>query len=277
MTDVAYLVFDIETACDGRLIQRVRYPTQPQLSTTEAVQLYREQLLADTGSDFVPATFQMPVSVAIAKVAADYSLIELTSLDRPAFRPQVITKQFWQGYNHYRDATLVTFNGRSFDVPVMELAAYRYGVDIGPWMKNSGPSYLQPRNRYNHNCHLDLQDVMTNFGALRMNGGLDLLATILGKPGKMDTKGYMVHDLWEAGDGIRIDDYCHCDALDTYFVFLRTQVLSGRLDLAREQELVVQARQLITAKCAEVPALADYLASFTVWQPYQDDDAPQVR
>lgn len=62
----------------------------------------------------------LPVSVAIAKVAADYRLTELTVLDAPAFRPQEIVRRFWQGWQHYDRPTLVTFNGRGYDMPIME-------------------------------------------------------------------------------------------------------------------------------------------------------------
>ena len=74
-------------------------------------------------------------------------------------------------------------------------------------------SWEDPRNRFNVRGHIDLQEVLTNSGAMRFNGGLNLAATILGKPGKMDTKGFMVQDLWHEGKVQEIDDYCICDAL----------------------------------------------------------------
>ena len=55
-----------------------------------------------------------------------------------------------------------------------------------------------------------------------MTGGLNLVANLLGKPGKMDVQGDMVQDMYNAGRLADINDYCRCDVLDTYFVFLRT-------------------------------------------------------
>ena len=78
-------------------------------------------------------------------------------------------------------------------------------------------------------AHLDLQDVLTNHGAARCNGGLNLVAQLLGKPGKMGLTGDKVQEQWDAGHKMAISDYCRCDVLDTYFVFLRTQVLTGRI------------------------------------------------
>lgn len=276
MSSTVYLVFDIETVVDGRLLQRVRFPEQPELSPSEAVAKERERLMAATGSDFVPHTFQVPVSVAIAKVAADFALQDLVTLDRPGFRPQVITQHFWKGWQQYGMPTFVTFNGRGFDLPVMELAAYRYGLSLPAWFKSDGPPYTQPRYRFSDNHHLDLQEMLSNHGSVRMNGGLDLCATLLGKPGKMDTKGYMVQDLWEAGESERIDNYCMCDALDTYFVFLRCMVVSGRLTLDRESALVANARDVVERLAQDNGALREYLDRFTVWREVGADDSPFV-
>jgi predicted PolB exonuclease-like 3'-5' exonuclease len=274
----AFLVFDIETVVDGRLVQRVRFPDRPELTPAEAVARYRAQLLESSGgkSDFVPHTFHLPVSVAVAKVAADCALIEVRTLDRPRFRPQVIARSFWKGWEKHGKPTLVTFNGRFFDLPVMELAAFRYGFGVPEWFSSSGPAYSQPRNRYNSQSHLDLQDLLGNQGAVHLNGGLNLCAQLLGKPGKMGTKGDMVQALWEAGEHQRIDDYCMCDALDTYFVFLRCRVLQGLLTLDQERALVEGARAWIETQAQVNLALAEYLRQFRFWQPCGDDDDPFV-
>jgi len=272
----AYLIFDIETVVDGRLVQRVRQPDHPEWTPAESVAAYRKQLLETSNgkSDFVPHTFHLPVSVAIVKAGVDFSLLDAVTLDRPRYRPQVIAKQFWKGWGAYGQPTLVTFNGRFFDMPVMELAAYRYGIPVPAWFTTTGPSYQQPRNRFNTSAHLDLQDLLTNFGATMVNGGLNLCAQLLGKPGKMGTKGSMVQELWEQGERQRIDDYCLCDALDTYFVFLRTRVLVGLLSVEKERALVESARAWIEQAAATNPALVEYLEHFRFWQPIGDDDWP---
>jgi predicted PolB exonuclease-like 3'-5' exonuclease len=243
------------------------------LTPEQAVAKQRAELLEKSGgkSDFIPYTFQLPVSIAIAKVAQDFSLIEVITLDRPKFRPQVIARTFWKGWAAYGQPTLVTFNGRFFDVPVLELCCYRYGIPQPSWFSSTGAGYSQPRNRFNTSAHLDLQDFLGNQGATQINGGLNLCAQLLGKPGKMDTKGNMVQDLWERGERERIDDYCMCDALDTYFVFLRTRVLLGQVDIARERQLVDHARGWITDATSRSLAMADYLRNFRYWDPPADD------
>ena len=55
-------------------------------------------------------------------------------------------------------------------MPLLELAAFRFGISMPGWMESKGPNYQQPRNRYNSESHFDLQDMLTNFGATRFNG-----------------------------------------------------------------------------------------------------------
>ena len=264
-TAIRFLVFDSESVADGGLISRVRYPGQ-ELSPAEAIDKYRKELIEASGTDFIPYTYQVPVSLVVAKVAGDYSLSEIVALDEPEFRSHVITSHFWRGWKAYRHPTLVSFNGRTFDLPLMELAAFRYGLSVPAWFNVEAKSWEQHRSRYNTAAHLDLHDLLTNFGATRFNGGLNLAANLLGKPGKMDVQGYMVQDMYNEGRLAEINDYCRCDVLDTYFVFLRVAVLLGRLPLALEQELVATAKHWITERAEQSPAYAKYLAGWGDWE-----------
>jgi predicted PolB exonuclease-like 3'-5' exonuclease len=266
---VRYLVFDIESVADGELVSKIRYPGQG-LSATDAVRRYRDELMAKYETDFIPYTFQVPVSVVVAKVAADFSVIDIVALDEPQFRSHIITENFWRGWEAYRRPTLVSFNGRTFDLPLLELAAFRYGITAATWFNCSGKTYDQPRNRYNTECHLDLHDVLTNFGASRFNGGLNLVANLLGKPGKMEVQGHMVQDLWNEGKLTQINDYCRCDVLDTYFAFLRTMVLLGNLKLDDEQRLVAELKDFLQQRAGSLPAYAAYLDQWGDWRsPWQ--------
>ncbi len=263
-SQVRYLLFDIESVADGNLISRVRYPGQ-NLDAHQAIAQYRAELLEKHGSDFIPYTFQLPISVAIVKIAADFRMLDLVVLDAPEYRPHIIAEHFWRGWDAYNQPTWVTFNGRSFDLPLMELAAFRYGIAVPQWFATSKYPSDEPRNRYNKRSHLDLQELLTNFGASRFHGGLNLAANILGKPGKIDVQGHMVQDLFDAGKLQEINDYCRCDVLDTYFVMLRCMVMMGKLDVAEEQAIVNEAKQWITARADEVDAFASYLEHWGDW------------
>lgn len=266
-SDTAYLIVDTESVPDGALVSAVRYPGEG-LTPDAAVDRYRAELveLSHTGSDFVPQTFQIPVAVCVVRAARDFSFQAFTCLDAPQFRPAEIARQFWKGYDHYKSARLVTFNGRGFDVPLLELAAFRHGIPIAE-------HFHRTRRRYDGG--LDLQEFFTNFGASRFHGGLNLAAKVLGLPGKMDVQGDEVLQLHRAGRLREINDYCLCDTLDTYFVFLRTRVMTEDITPAEELELIDDTRQQLRGKAADWPVLEKYLAAWSSSEsPAADSDVP---
>ncbi|WP_339686438.1 3'-5' exonuclease [Gimesia maris] len=263
---VSYLVFDVEAIADGDLISRVRYPGE-EISPADALARYQSEQVEATGSDFIPATFMLPVSVAVAKLSEDYRLQDLTVLDAPDFRPHIITKKFWQGWVHYGQPTFVTFNGRGYDLPVLELAAYRYGISLPEWFNVNARSFDQSRNRYNTGAHLDLMDLFSNFGAGRVTGGLNLLANLIGKPGKTGIDGSQVQSMYDSGKVNEINDYCRCDVLDTYFVFLRSRVLAGFLSIDTEQEIVTEAYRYLEREAKSNKAYQHYLEHWGDWEP----------
>lgn len=269
---VSYLVFDVEAIADGQLVSRIRYPDE-KLSPRDAIARYRADLIEQTGKDVLPVTYMLPISIAVAKVDPAYRLLDIVALDAPTFRPEVMTRLFWQGWQHYGCPTLVTFNGRGYDVPLLELAAFRYGYAIPRWFNTDLRSYEQPRNRYNLDSHLDLCDLLSNFGATRLSGGLNLLANLLGKPGKSGIDGSMVQDLYFEGRVEEINDYCRCDVLDTYFVFLRSRVLLGKLTLEQEHELVLQTKIWLEQQAEHSRAARQYLSNWGDWSPPTDGNS----
>lgn len=271
---VSHLIFDVESVADGELISKVRYPGS-NYSPEEAIATYQDELMESRGTTFIPHTFQIPVAVVIAKVTSDFQLQDIVSLDEPEFRPHVITENFWRGWELYKFPTWVTFNGRSFDIPLMELAAFRYGIPLPKWFRGEG--YKAPRNRYNSTAHLDLQDVLMNYGAARCNGGLNLIAQMLGKPGKMELTGDKVQQQHDEGNKLAISDYCRCDVLDTYFIFLRSQVLMGNLKLEQELDLVAQSKQWIEERADNCQAYQAYLDCWSEWKnPWLTSETPTV-
>jgi predicted PolB exonuclease-like 3'-5' exonuclease len=265
MPNVRYLVFDTESVADSDLVARLRYPGE-ELTPAAALARYRQELLNKYESDFVPYTFQIPVSIAVAKIDADYRLFDLVTLDEPEFRPHVMTEHFWRGWEKYGRPTLVSFNGRTFDIPLLELAAFRYGLSLPSWFNVSAKSYEQTRNRFNIESHFDLQELLTNFGSTRFTGGLNLAANLLGKPGKMDVQGHMVQDLYNAGQLVEINDYCRCDVLDTYFVFLRTRLLLGQITRDEEEGLIEETKSWLVKKSSEQAAYKIYLERWGDWK-----------
>jgi 3'-5' exonuclease len=249
----AFLIVDTETIPDGELVAAVKYPGE-NLSAEGAIERAKKEAREKPSMrnpDFLPVTFQIPVAVSVLRVGRDFALQALTCLDAPHFRTKEIVKKFWFGLSCY-EARLVTFNGRRFDMPLLELAAFRYGIPAR--------DYYLARDRYRG--PLDLCDWFSNFGACYVDGGLNLLAKMLGLPGKNEMKGEDVYPKYLEGKLQEINDYCLCDTLDTYFIFLRTRILTGDISPDQEEELRAKARGLLEAKTEEFPVLKRYLGAW---------------
>lgn len=118
---------------------------------------------------------------------------------------------------------LVTFNGRSFDLPVIALRALCHGVPL-PWYYRDAST----RARYSEQGHLDLCDWLADHGATR-SSSLDAIARLVGLPGKVGVDGSQVEGLYRAGQLAAIERYCLADVAQTALVFLRFRLLQGRL------------------------------------------------
>lgn len=265
VAETAFIVFDTESVVDGALVSKVLH-ADAGLSPQEAIRKEREEQLSksDGASDFIPVSFHVPVAIGAARVAADFRLLELAALDAPRFDPREMVSLFWRGVNKYQNAALVDFNGRSFDLPLLTLAAFRFGIPC--------PRYFNDTDRYGFRYrftekHIDLLEWLTEYGACRLRGGLNLLAKMLGKPGKTATRGDQVEELYLQGKRQEISDYCLNDVLDTYFIFLRTRVLTGEITLDEEQRIVGETKAWITNRAKTQPALQGYLEAFGSWDP----------
>ena len=256
-----YLVLDTESIPDGRLLSLVKYPDDD-LSPADAVARAQAAAVASSGSDFLPVTFQIPVAACVLQVGADFAPQRLECLDAHHYRPRVIVEAFWAELDGLRlqKGKLVTFNGKGFDLPLLEMAAFRYGI--------SAKDHFGAQSRRGEGWHLDLMDWLTNSGVNRLSGGLNLLAKLLGKPGKMEVRGNLVYPLFLQGRLRDINDYCLYDTLDTYFVFLRTRVLTGELTLDEETALVGRAKSWLAEQASEFPAIHHYLANWGDWNPW---------
>jgi hypothetical protein len=224
-----YLVFDIETRIDKGLVRSVYHPGQA-ISDEEAYERVRERLQREQGSDFFPVTFHVPIVVALGEVADDGTLARVDALGGADTAAQ-LTRTFWQQVEECT-GVLVSFNGRGFDLPVMELQALRHGIDAPRYFTDR----YGPRNRFSDK-HLDLHDFLSNAGAVRLRGGLDVVSRLIGLPGKTEISGRDVQRLWERGEVGSVERYCRRDVIQTYLVLLRVERLRGRIGAADLQRL----------------------------------------
>lgn len=250
---MSFLVFDMETRVDKGLLRTVYYPGET-VGEDAAYERVRQELRSSGGSDFIPLTFHVPISIVLGWVGDDHILREVEVLGADTLGEAGLVRAFWERIEAF-DGSLVSFNGRGFDLPVLELHALRYGL--------SAPRYFGERNglRTRYGRHFDLHDWLTNNGAARLRGGLNLVAKLVGLPGKGEVSGADVQGLWERGCWEDLHRYCRDDVLQTYFVFLRVEQLRGRL--RAEQAVRIGAatsafRSLLAAEkdCANGPAVS---------------------
>jgi hypothetical protein len=114
-----------------------------------------------------------------------------------------IVAGFWRFFAEGR-FRIVSWNGRSFDLPVLLSRAYLHGIPTAAWHLRGGKWDGYAR-RYSDAYHADVMDLLSGHGAAtRM--GLDETATALGLPGKMGEHGSRVADMVGRGDRAGHDD-----------------------------------------------------------------------
>jgi 3'-5' exonuclease len=117
---------------------------------------------------------------------------------------------------------LITFNGHSFDLPVLR---YRAMVNR---ISAAGLQVRQYFHRYTDDA-VDLCDVLGSY----VPGGkvkLDEVSKILGLPGKPDgVDGSHVEEMVQAGQIDEVARYCESDVLNTYRVWLVYELFRGAI------------------------------------------------
>jgi hypothetical protein len=149
--------------------------------------------------------------------------------------------------------TLVSYNGRSFDLPVIALRSLCHGVPLAWYYQGRGVRY-----RYSEEGHMDLCDWLADHGATR-SGSLDAVAKLCGLPGKVGVDGSQVEGLYRAGQLPAIQRYCLADVTQTAFLFLRFRLLQGVLSPAAYRDAAAHLLDSLaeSGKCNDVLAAID--------------------
>ena len=239
-----FVVFDVEARVDKALVRSVLYRGE-ELSDEAAYEAARGA--AGAGSDMLPLAFHVPVSIVMGAVNDARVLTAVEVLGSSDYSEAGIVCEFWDRLERL-EGTLVSFNGRRFDLPVLELAALRHGCVI--------PRYFERgfRDRHSDEAHYDLYDFVTNWGAYGVRGGMHLLAQLVGLPGKSGVDGAAVQALWEAGRLGELDAYCRRDVIQTYFLFLRLERMRGRISAEQEQAATAASAAFRAELLAGAPA-----------------------
>jgi predicted PolB exonuclease-like 3'-5' exonuclease len=148
---------------------------------------------------------------------------------------------------------LVTFNGSSFDLPVLRYRAMVHGV-AAPGLA-SRPYF----NRYTEDA-IDLCDVLSSFSS-QAKASLHELCRVMGLPGKPDgMTGAEVEKYYRDGHIREIAEYCESDVHNTYRVWLHYELFRGRLSAAAFQGSEAYLLDFIRARGNTKPGLVAHIS-----------------
>jgi len=199
----SYLVLDIETVPDP------------------ALYVLPDVAPATAGGDkpFPPLHAHRPIVLGVLWLDEAYRFRRLGTIEGKDEKSML---ESFSSFVHRHQPDLVTYNGRSFDLPVLALRSLRHGVAMS-WYYSG-----RVRHRYSEEGHLDLCDMLSDHGAAR-SISLDAVARLIGLPGKIGVDGSQVEGLYNAGQLESIKSYCLADVAQTSLLFLRFRLLQGAM------------------------------------------------
>jgi len=220
-------VFDIETVPDvdgGRRLYGLEG-----LSDKDVAQAMFNRRRQETGdSDFLRHHLHRVVAISVALRSRDS--FKVWSLGDVESDEAELIRRFFDGLDKFTP-TLVSWNGGGFDLPVLHYRSLLHGIAAPRYWETGGEDQSFRWNNYisrYHERHTDLMDVLAAYQP-RANAPLDDIAVLLGLPGKLGMSGAKVWDSYLAGDRDGIRNYCETDVLNTYLVYLRFQLIRGKL------------------------------------------------
>jgi predicted PolB exonuclease-like 3'-5' exonuclease len=262
-----YLVLDLETVPDEALVSAV--DSEPSRPYTDKVGRLLAARRAQSGgrSDFLPIPYHRPVTACWLEATERDGEIEVTDLgcwtDRQASESAFL-EHTWK---RLEGRTLVTFHGRGFDLPVLELRSLKLGLSV--------PSWFAAGRLGAPDDHHDLLELLSNGGAAP-SAPLDLYAKLVGLPGKEGVSGKDVAVLYTQDALARIAGYCMSDVVQTWLLYLRYRLLSGTLTQAGYTASAAAARGEIASLVAErleAPARVQLLGFLERCGPFFEADS----
>lgn len=233
-------VFDCESVPDVELLREIyNYKGSDIEVCNEAFSVQEEK----TSSAFLPLPFHKIISIS-ALICDDFgNFVKLGNYaqNQDSKDEEKILSEFIN-YLNKNNPKLVSFNGRNFDLPLIMLRSMRYNLSALAYFETDNPhlnknKWENYRARYSESFHIDLLDCLSSFGAAR-GMRLDVVCKMLKIPGKFDTSGDDVFRLYYEGEFNKIDEYCQSDVLNTYWLFLKYQILQGKISLKEYGDLL---------------------------------------
>ena len=229
------------------------------LLSLRAMEIFKEK----TGSEFLPVCFHRVVSISAVMADGFGRFLRVSTLDGDNERDKIAKfLAFIEDFN----PRLVSFNGRGFDLPMIMARAMCYDLSAAAYFEtndrdNNKSKWENYRSRYDGRFHLDLLDHISDFGAVR-GLKLDHICASVGLPGKYDVHGDQVLQLYYAGEQAKIDEYCRSDVLNTYWLFLKYELLRGKITKDDYLNYIAVMGEFLQKECASMgytPVFCDFI------------------
>jgi len=257
------IVFDIETVVDADAARRVL--RLPDLNDTEARDALSDYFLEKTDgrNDFPRQPFHQIVAISyghlIREPGEEGNELVMRRLATGGEKNSS-EKEMLEGFFSLietRVPQLVSFNGRGFDVPVLKYRAMAHALSCPRWF-TQGDKWNNYDTRFSSEYHCDLLEVLSDFGA-SARCSMDEVAATFNVPGKLETAGDNVREMFETGQIDAIRDYCETDVLTTMLIFLRQQLFSGAISEGAYVRAVCGVRNYMEVESESRPHLIEYL------------------
>ncbi|MDH5528224.1 MAG: ribonuclease H-like domain-containing protein [Nitrospirota bacterium] len=271
-------VFDIETVPDYDAGRRLLdMPDAPDDEVDLALKAYHLEV-TDGRNDFLRQPFWKVVAISYVQCQVEkadeaqtqgggrvrYTLTRVGSGGEAGSDE----KELIEGFFHYIDQKaprLVSFNGRTFDLPVLKYRAMVHGLSAPGFFdtSNKWENYTQ---RYADAWHADLLETLSDFGAsarVKLNEACRAMSI----PGKLGTAGDDVSGLYAEGRVQEIRDYCETDVINTYLLFLRWELLRGTISPASFEASINEMVNYLESERSERPHLGEFLDAWRAMAP----------
>ncbi|HMK85045.1 MAG TPA: 3'-5' exonuclease [Steroidobacteraceae bacterium] len=241
------LVFDIETVPDTDLGRRL-YGLKG-LSDEQVGRIMLAKRRQETGSEFLSHEQHRVVTISVVMRSRDS--LKVWSLGDESSSERDLIERFFDGLDKFTPE-LVSWNGAGFDLPVLHYRSLLHSITAARyWETGEGDSGFRYNNYLSrfHWRHMDLMDILSGFQG-RGRASLADVACLLGLPGKLGMDGAEVWDVFLQGGIKRIRAYCETDVLNTYLIYLRFELLRGRLNAIEHAREIARVRQLLKDSAA---------------------------
>jgi predicted PolB exonuclease-like 3'-5' exonuclease len=170
------------------------------------LEMRREELLSRLGLD--PTTGRI---VCIGVIDSETSFERTFSHEDE----KELLSSFWQWLESARPSLFVTFSGRRFDVPYLNIRSAIHGIE---------PAFVIPLDR---SAHFDVREAFEGDDR-RRRGNLDYFCAVFGLPSpKLEMDGSRVAQAYAEGRIEDIERYCLGDCRATLALFRRLRPFYG--------------------------------------------------